>query len=169
MTRLLTRLFVAASVLSFGAVAHADEGAFLGSLDGNWNGKGTVKVRTNSAPVNVKCKFATRTSADSLNLDGTCTGLLIISRAISADLKVNGDSYSGQYVGAGTGTAGLNGKRAGMAINLGIRWAKEVNGDRSARMTIQKVGADGLRLTTTDKDPKTGKSVVTSQIDLRRS
>ena len=36
-------------------------------------------------------------------------------------------------------------------------------------MTIEKVGASGMRLTTVDADPITGKSIVTSQIDLRRS
>jgi hypothetical protein len=35
-------------------------------------------------------------------------------------------------------------------------------------MTIEKVGAQGMRPTTIDTDPKTGKSVVTSRIDLRR-
>jgi len=56
----------------------------------------------------------------------------------------------------------------GNAIKLAIRWAKEVNGDRSASMTIEKVGSDGMRLTTVDTDPRTGKNVVTSQINLRR-
>ena len=78
-------------------------------------------------------------------------------------------TYSGSYVGAGTGTAGLTGKRSGNAINLGIRWAKEVNGDRTARLTVEKVGENGMRLTTVDNDPKTGKNVITSQINLRRS
>lgn len=36
-------------------------------------------------------------------------------------------------------------------------------------MTIEKVGASGMRLTTVDTDPKTGKAVVTCRIDLRRS
>ena len=36
-------------------------------------------------------------------------------------------------------------------------------------MTIEKIGSNGMRLTTVDTDPKTGKSVVTSQIDLQRS
>jgi len=53
-------------------------------------------------------------------------------------------------------------------INLGITWAKPVNGDRKAIMTVQKNGADGMTLTTTDIDPRTGKSVVTSRIDLKR-
>ena len=43
-----------------------------------------------------------------------------------------------------------------------------VNGDRSARITIEKIGGDGLRLTTVDTDPKTGESVIAAQIDLRR-
>jgi hypothetical protein len=82
---------------------------------------------------------------------------------------VKGSKYSGSYIGAGTGTAGLSGSRSGNAINLGIRWAKEVNGDRKARMTVEKIGENGMKLTTVDVDPETGKNVVTSQIDLRRS
>ncbi|PDT26363.1 hypothetical protein CO660_28485 [Rhizobium sp. L9] len=84
-------------------------------------------------------------------------------------VRATGNRYSGSYVGAGTGTAGLGGQRAGDTINLGITSAKEVSGDRRAQMTIEKVGASGMRLTTVDTDPKTGKSVVTSRIDLRRS
>ncbi len=69
----------------------------------------------------------------------------------------------------GHGVAGLNGKRLGNAIKLAIHWAKEVNGDRSARMTIEKIGSKGMRLNTVDTDrPKSGKSVVTGQINLRR-
>ena len=36
-------------------------------------------------------------------------------------------------------------------------------------MTIEKVGSQGMSLTTVDTDPETGKTVVTSQIDLRRN
>lgn len=163
------------SLAAFGLIAGATTGAaandaeFLETLDGQWSGTGSVKVRTNQPTVNVSCRFATDTSATSLSLDGTCTGLLVVSRAIKADLKANGTSYSGSYVGAASGTAGLSGKRNGEAINLGIRWAKEINGDRAARMTVEKVGENGLRLTTVDKDPETGKSMVTSRIDLKRS
>ena len=63
----------------------------------------------------------------------------------------------------------LSGSRTGDAINLDIRWAKIVNGDRDAQMTVEKIGADAMRLTVTDVDPKTGKTVVTSRIDLKRS
>jgi len=160
---------LAASALFIASAAHSDEAAFLNSLDGSWAGKGTIKVRTNSSPVNVTCEFDSDATESSLSLDGNCRGMVIVSRAIGADLKVKGSKYSGSYVGAGTGTAGLSGSRSGNAINLGIRWAKDVNGDRNARMTLEKVGDNGMKLITVDVDPATGKNVVTSQIDLRRS
>lgn len=169
MTKTLKLLLLAMCLAPAGGfAAHADDGVFLNSLEGNWTGKGTVRVRTNSSPINVNCKFSTDASDTSLSLDGNCTGLLIINRAIGADLKANGTEYSGSYTGAGTGTAGLNGSRSGNSINLGIRWAKEVNGDRVAQMKVEKVGDNGLRLTTVDEDPKTGEKVVTSTISLSR-
>lgn len=156
-------------VVASGNITLANDSVFLKSMAGSWNGKGTVKVRANSAPINVTCSFTSATTPQSLSLDGRCTSLAIFSRAISADLKATGTRYAGSYVGAGTGTAGLDGQRAGDKINLGITWAKEVNGDRRAQMTIEKVGESGMRLTTVDRDPRTGKSIVTSRIDLRRS
>ena len=103
-----------------------------------------------------------------MSLDGKCTGLVVISRAIGADLRTDGKSYTGTYVGSSTGPAGLVGKRSGNALNLGIRWAKEVNGDRAARLRLEKIGDDGMRLTTTDTDPSTGEKIVISEINLRR-
>lgn len=149
--------------------AYADESAFLKTLAGTWSGKGIVRVRTNAPVINVTCSFESNTTVSSLALDGRCTSLAIFSRAISAELKTDGATYTGSYVGAGTGTAGLGGKRDGAAINLAIRWAKEVNGDRRAQMKIEKVGMSWMRLTTIDSDPSTGRSLVTSRIDLRRN
>ena len=169
MFRYIKPVIIAATVALTASAAQANEAEFLNSLEGSWSGKGTVKVRTNSSPVNVSCSFDSDASDTSLSLDGKCRGMIIISRAIGADLKANGTKYSGSYTGAGTGTAGLSGSRNGNAINLGIKWAKEVNGDRTAQMTVEKVGDNGMKLTTIDEDPETGKSVVTSQINLRRS
>jgi hypothetical protein len=52
---------------------------------------------------------------------------------------------------------------------LDIRWAKEVNGDRAAELRLEKLANNRMRLTTTDKDPATGKNVVISRIDLNRT
>ncbi len=160
---------VAGSMLFSASTAQETEAAFLQSLDGNWSGTGTVKVRINSSPINVTCKFNSHATETSLSLDGSCRGLVIVSRAIRADLKTDGKNYSGSYVGAGTGTAGLSGSRSGNAIYLGIRWAKEVNGDRKAQMTVEKVGDNGMKLTTVDVDPESGKRVLTSAITLARN
>ena len=112
-TTFIVRLLLAAAVLSHGAVAHAGEAEFLESMDGNWSGEGTIKVRANSSPMTISCKFASDTTDTSLSLDGKCTGLMGLSRAIGATIRANGAAYRGSYRGAGTGVAGLNGKRSG--------------------------------------------------------
>lgn len=149
--------------------AHADEANFLHSLQGKFAGKGTVRLRTNMPVMNISCTFTSNATANSLSLDGTCRAMLIMTRQIRADLKTNGTTYTGTYIGSRTGPAGLKGRRVGNAINLDIHWAKIVNGDRDAELTVEKIGADDMRLTVTDMDPKTHKIVVTSRIDLKRT
>ena len=90
----------AASMLFAASAAHADEAAFLNSLRWKLERQGNVKVRTNSSPINVTCTFNSDATESSLSLDGNCRGLVIVSRAIGADLKANGAKYSGSYVGA---------------------------------------------------------------------
>ncbi|CCV07278.1 conserved exported hypothetical protein [Mesorhizobium metallidurans STM 2683] len=163
------RFLLAGCLTAAANAAYADDADFLRSFQGNFAGKGIVKVTTEAPTVNVSCTFNSDATSTSLSLDGKCRGLVVVTRAISADLKSSGTKYTGVYVGSRTGPAQLNGSRSGNAINLGISWAKEVNGDRKARLTVEKNGEDGMRLTVTDVDPKTGKSVVTSRIDLRRT
>ena len=166
MVKYCSGLVAVLALSAFSSAAMSQEAAFLKEVAGSWTGTGTVKVRTNSAPVKVSCDFESGSTETTLKLDGNCRGLVVVSRAISADITIADGRYSGSYIGAGTGTAGLSGKRSGNKINLGIRWAKEVNGDRTAKMTIEKVGSQGMSLTTVDTDPETGKSVVTSLINL---
>jgi hypothetical protein len=162
--RLLT-IISAMAVLP--AVAHGQDGFFT-SLAGKWAGQGTVRVETGSTPVNVRCSFASSTTARSMDLDGSCTGLVVVSRDVGAVIRSDGKRLSGVYRGSRTGPAALSGTQSGNALNLSIRWASNVNGDRSAALKLEKVGKNGMRLITTDKDPDTGKSVVTSSIDLKR-
>ena len=161
-------LLAAACMLS-AAPVHADEAGFLRSLQGNFAGKGTVRIRTNTPVMNISCTFKSAATASSLSLDGTCRAMMIMTRQIRADLKTSGARYSGTYIGSKSGPAGLAGSRKGDAIRLDIRWAKIVNGDRDAQMIVEKIGANAMRLTVTDVDPKTGKTVVTSRINLRRT
>jgi hypothetical protein len=148
--------------------ASAGEANFLKALEGSYSGKGTVKLRTTSKPIHVRCKFKSSAGVQSLSLNGSCTGLLVISRKIGADIQVTGKRYSGTYLGAGTGPASLKGKRLGNSLAFNVRWAKNVNGDRDAMLTVQKTGDQGMTLMTTDRDPATGKIVTTSEIRLKR-
>lgn len=148
--------------------AVADDAEFLASFAGSWSGKGKFRVSTGSSPMPVSCAFDAKTSATSLSLDGKCRGMVVVSRRIGVTLKTDGQGVSGSYVGSTTGPAGLSGSREGSAFDLLIRWAKAVNGDREAQMRVEKVGESGMKLTTTDVDPKTGESIVTGEIDLSR-
>lgn len=161
-------LLMAALILPPTSASRADEGAFLKTLGGNWAGTGTVRIRAHMSPMNISCNFSSKASDAALSMEGVCRGMLLISRSIDAKLRFTGSTYSGSYLGPRGGRAGLNGTRRGDAINLTIRWAKEVNGDRSADLTLRKVGTNGMQLKTIDVDPASGKRIVTSEINLKR-
>lgn len=168
----MTRAFgvlTAAALCVSSVPAFADDAAFLASFAGSWSGKGKFRITTGSSPVTVSCAMDASASATSLSLDGKCRGMVVVSRKIGVTLKTSGEGVSGSYVGSTTGPAGLSGARQGNAFDLSIRWAKVVNGDRNAKMKVEKVGERAMKLTTIDVDPKTGKTVVTGEIDLTRS
>jgi hypothetical protein len=158
---------LAVLALAFPGIAYGEDG-FFSNLAGKWSGKGMVRVEADSTPVSVRCSFDSATTARSMQLDGSCTGLVVVSRDIGATIRSDGSRFSGVYRGSRTGPAALSGTRSGNALNLAIRWASNVNGDRSAALELVKVGKNGMRLVTTDKDPETGRKVVVSNIDLRR-
>lgn len=163
------RLVIAAIFLSTPLLAQASEADFLSRFEGSWSGGGAVKVRADAAPVNVRCSLTSNAEDEALSMDGTCRAMVIASRRIAADIMAADGAYQGTYVGAGSGTASLSGTRSGDTINLAIRWAREVNGDRQAKMEVASLGDGRMRLRTIDVDPATGNSVVTSNIDLVRN
>ena len=147
----------------------ANEAEYLASLQGNLKGNGFAKLRTNRAAINLTCTFTSVAKPTSLSLSGTCRSLGVFKRNINARLAVTGARYRGTYTGAASGPATLSGRRSGDTIQLQVLWSKEVNGDKSANMRIERIGRNGIRIVTVDRDPASGKSVVTSQIDLRKS
>ena len=162
------RIWTTVALLCAASPVAANDASFLKSLQGKWTGGGPVRIRINWIPVTVSCKFDTEADDTALSLKGTCRGMMLMSRAISADIRSNGTSYTGWYIGPKGGKARLNGSRNGNSIDLTIHWPKTINGDRVADLTVQKVGNNGMKLTTVDIDPKTGKPVVTSELSLTR-
>lgn len=148
--------------------AKPSEAEFLKTLAGHWSGKGTVITRIGRPAINVNCRLVSTAGETTVAMEGTCRGLLVVRRAISAKLQERSGRYSGVYIGPSGRPSNLSGTRKGDSINLAVRWSRMVNGDRSAQMVIQRVGEDGLRLRTVDRDLSTGRSIATSDILLRR-
>jgi hypothetical protein len=164
-------LFAAAlaSAAMLSGNAYAAEEDFLKSIEGNWTGGGKVLRKLGGENVSVTCNMKSDAQASSFSMGGSCRALLVVTRGFNAKVKTSGNSYSGTYVGVSGKPSTLSGSRKGNTINLNVTWANEMYGDRKATMTIQKVGNDGLRIRTIDRDPSSGKSIVTTHLDLRRS
>ena len=140
---------------------------FLKALEGRWEGGGDVLVRTNRSPLKVRCEVDVEADAPSFNLAGDC-GALFVKRPIDVTLEKTGDAYTGVYTGSRSGPAKLAGARVDDSLSLTVTWAREINGDETAQMTLIKESDDAMRLITEDLDPETRKTVVTSDIALTR-
>jgi hypothetical protein len=75
--------------------AHAADTEFLQSLEGSWIGEGMIKVRSGTPAVTVTCAFNSDAPVAAFNLVGNCRGLVVVTRAISANLRVEGGNYTG--------------------------------------------------------------------------
>jgi hypothetical protein len=166
--RLLAAAAIACATL-VPAGAMASEEDFLKSIAGQWTGSGTVLRKLGGENVNVTCNMKSSANAANYAMDGACRALVVVSRSFNARVKAAGTRYSGTYTGVSGKPSSLAGSRRGDTINLDVTWANEIYGDRKATMTIQKVGTNGLRIRTIDKDPTSGKSIVTTQLNLKRS
>lgn len=150
------------------AHAQMSDAGFLQSLGGDWSGTGMVLTRIGGTSFNVSCTLRSDASASTVSMNGKCRGLAVFTRAFSANVKASGQRYSGNYIGPSGQPSKLVGSRQGNRLNLNVTWARVVNGDRNATLMIEKVGQDRLRLQTADRDLTSGRSVVTSRIDLQR-
>ncbi|EJC83378.1 hypothetical protein Rleg4DRAFT_6880 [Rhizobium leguminosarum bv. trifolii WSM2297] len=148
--------------------AKASEAGFLRSLAGDWRGTGMVLTKIGGTNFNVSCTLKSDASESAVSMNGTCRGLAVFTRAFSANVKALGQRYVGNYIGPSGQPSKLVGSRQGDALNLRVTWARVINGDRNATLMIEKLGRDRLRLQTVDQDPTSGKSVVTSRIELQR-
>lgn len=165
MTRIvvLTSALLLSIPLSSGT-ASADEVGFLQRFEANWAGSGKVvrNADTEPAPVRVRCSMRGDGASNQLVVDGTCSAYLLFSRPFGAKIAFNPSTglYRGTYEGATSGPATLAGRRTGDTVDLTVTWAKPVNGDRTARLSIRNDGrtlairmtdqAQGREITTTD-------------------
>lgn len=163
---------IIAAVLAIGfsgtSVSQASEVDFLKRFEGSWGGGGSVRLRADAPARKVTCSLKADAKAATLSIRGVCRALVVASRRIAAKIEAEGTRYSGTYVGPEGKTSLLSGRRSGETLNLAVRWAKEVNGDRKARMEIASLANGRMRLRTIDADPNTGTTILTSNIELVR-
>jgi hypothetical protein len=158
---------LATMILLVPQASSASEAEFLRSLSGNWSGGGSYLRPSGAIPVTVRCNFKTSATVATLQMRGTCQALVILSRSLTADLKVSGTTYSGRYSGP-EGEASLQGRRSGNSLNLTIEWLQPVRGDHQARMEIELQSPDDLTMLTMDLEEPNGKSILATNLHLRR-
>lgn len=156
--------------LAAAAPAGAAEEDFIDRFAGNWAGAGMVQRDLQSRPMRVKCDMSGESAGNAVSVAGTCRALAVFSRRIAVDVRYDPSSgrYVGTYAGSRIGTAGLSGRREGAALNLTVTWPKDVNGDRTAQMTIRNQGAGRLDIVVTDEAEGGGERVRTTSLTLAR-
>ncbi len=165
MNRSVTRLLPALiAALIFALPARASDAQFLQSLSGNWTGGGPVRMTPDSSPVNVSCSLAGEAAAASASLGGSCTGMVIFSREIGADLQLQGGTFVGTYVGSPRGTASLSGRLSGNTLEMALQWP----GHPPATMRLAQPAEGQMVLTTIEQNQQTGENVVTAELRLTR-
>lgn len=161
---------VALASLFFASPGNAAEREFLSRFEGSFTGGGTVQRNAAERPNQVTCTLTGQPGASGLLISGKC-GIGGFSRQIRADLRYDSATgrYSGTYVGASVGAAGLSGKRSGDAVTLTITWPRPVNGDTKASMTIRNSGNGRLAIVVSDQLEPGGPRAKVTQLALNQN
>lgn len=147
-------------------LAHA-ESEF--DVTGKWTGKGFVQKDANSRKMNVTCEVTGARAGDAIGFEGQCRAMLVMKRAIGADLVADGDSYSGIYIGSRVGPADLEGTMEDPGkIVMKMTFPKSVNGDDIATMTIETPSDNTFTITTVDLMDDGVTEVTTADIAFER-
>ena len=156
---------IAAAIPLSPSGAAADEAGFLQRFDADWAGSGNVvrDADKEPKPVKVECNMTGNGASNALSVGGTCRAYLLFSREFGAKIAFDPSTglYSGTYNGAKSGPATLAGRRRGDTVDLTVTWAKPVNGDRKARLSIRN---DGRTLAIRMTDQAQGREVTTTDL-----
>ena len=160
---LLAAVLCSALFLSGAASAQP---AFFKGLSGSWSGSGPVYVSI-YGDIAVTCRYTISGTETQLDMKGSC-GKSAFRQALGLSLRhLGGNKYAGTYTGSRTGPARLVGTLRGNRLLLSIRWGGLVNGDRQARLVLQRTGPQSF--TQTVYDVVEGKRRTTSGLQFKRN
>ena len=112
---------------------------FFSNLAGRWSGAGRAYL-PKAGEVSANCDLKITGSATKIDMKGTC-GSSVFRRGVGFSLRSAGENkYVGTYTGSRSGPAKLHGTLRGKQLALTITWGGLVNGDRTAKMVLQRTG-----------------------------
>lgn len=157
-------------VIGAAGIASAAEDEFLDRFIGLWKGGGTAQRSLDSTPRDVSCSVEGARDGYTVAVTGACTALLVLTREVSVRISYDPNSgmYSGTYIGSRVGPAQVSGERRDDTLDLTLTWPREVNGDRTAQMTIHNSGDGQLRIVVSDRPAGTGEPVTTTDLTFTR-
>ncbi|UOM35883.1 hypothetical protein [Acuticoccus sp. I52.16.1] len=166
---LLVAAFAAVGVSAAGAPPAAAEEVPSLDITGKWRGKGFVQKDEKSRKMNVTCQIEGEQKGDEIGFDGECRAMMVLKRAIGADILREGERYKGTYVGSNAGPAELDGgpENDGRIV-LTMTFPRKVNGDDIATMTIEPANDREFKITTVDTMDDGETMVTTAQITFER-
>ena len=145
--------------------ASAAPASFFEDISGKWSGSGKAYV-AKFGEVSAKCQVSVSGADTQVAMKGSC-GMLVFRQALGLTLKnTGGNRFTGTYTGSKTGPAKLDGILENDRLVLTIRWGGLVNGDRTARMVLERTGPNSFAQTVIDK--VSGKTRSTSSFAFRR-
>ena len=145
--------------------ASAAPASFFEDLSGSWSGSGTAYV-AKFGEVTAKCRLSVSGADTQVAMKGSC-GMLVFRQALGLTLKnTGGNRFTGTYTGSKTGPARLDGNLEKDRLVLTIQWGGLVNGDRTAKMVLERTGPNSFAQTVIDK--VSGKTRSTSSFAFRR-
>jgi hypothetical protein len=147
------------------SAAHAAPTSFFEDLSGSWSGSGKAYV-TKFGEVSANCRLSVSGGDTQISMKGSC-GMLVFRQALGLTLKnAGGNRFTGIYTGSKTGPAKLEGTLQDDRLVLNIRWGGLVNGDRTAKMVLERTGPNSFAQTVVDK--VSGKTRSTSSFAFKR-
>ena len=147
------------------SAASAAPTSFFEDLSGNWSGSGKAYV-TKFGEVSANCRLSVSGADTKVEMKGSC-GMLVFRQALGLTLKnAGGNRFTGTYTGSKTGPAKLEGTLQDDRLVLNIRWGGLVNGDRTAKMVLERTGPNSFAQTVVDK--VSGKTRSTSSFAFKR-
>ncbi|ORE94682.1 hypothetical protein [Acuticoccus yangtzensis] len=166
---LVTALMVAGFNLAVPVRQAAAEETSIFDITGKWSGKGFVQKDDKSRKMNVTCEIEGAQSGDQIGFDGECRAMMVLKRAIGADMVRQGERLKGTYIGSNAGPAELDGgPQEDGRIVLTMTFPKTIHGDDIATMTIAPANDKEFSIVTVDtmSDGKT--LVTTAEITFER-